>query len=152
MRRRRDQPHRLLRTPLAAWERDGLKTALIKAGLPAGDVDDPHILFWRFESYEDIPVGFGGLELHGDDALLRSVVTLPPLRQIGIGSAIVSALEAEARANNCRTIYLLTASDQDFFGRLGYAPCARARLPQAIRDRRQAGASAEEAAMVKRIG
>ncbi len=143
---------RLLRTPLAAWERDGLKAALVKAGLPADDVGDPHLLFWRFESYEDVPVGFGGLELHGDDALLRSVVTLPPLRQIGIGSAIVSALEVEARANQCRTIYLLTASDQDFFARLGYAPCARAEVPQAIRDGRQFDALAGAAAMVKRIG
>lgn len=143
---------RLLRTPLAAWERDGLKAALVKAGLPADDVGDPHVLFWRFESYEDVPAGFGGLELHGDDALLRSVVTLPPLRQIGIGSAIVSALEVEARANRCRTIYLLTASDQDFFARLGYAPCARAEVPQAIRDGQQFDALAGAAAMVKRIG
>ncbi|HEY7664823.1 MAG TPA: GNAT family N-acetyltransferase [Xanthobacteraceae bacterium] len=151
MRRRRERPRQLLRTPLAAWERDGLKAALTKAGLPAGDVDDAHILFWRFESYEDVPVGFGGLELHGDDALLRSVLTLPPLRQIGIGSAIVSALEAEARAHSCRAIYLLTASHQDFFSRLGYTRCAHAKLPQAIRDRGQAGASAEEAAMVKHL-
>jgi N-acetylglutamate synthase-like GNAT family acetyltransferase len=143
---------RLLRTPRAAWERDGLKAALVKAGLPADDVGDPHVLFWRFESYEDVPAGFGGLELHGDDALLRSVVTLPPLRQIGIGSAIVSALEVEARANQCRTIYLLTAADQDFFARLGYAPCARAEVPQAIRDGRHFGALAGAAAMVKRIG
>lgn len=143
---------RLLRTPLAAWERDGLKAALVKAGLPADDVGDPHVLFWRFESYEDVPAGFGGLELHGDDALLRSVVTLPPLRQIGIGSAIVSALEVEARANQCRTIYLLTASDQDFFARLGYAPCARAEVPRVIRDGRHFGALAGAAAMVKRIG
>jgi hypothetical protein len=28
----------LLPTPLAAWERDGLKTALVRAGLPADDI------------------------------------------------------------------------------------------------------------------
>jgi N-acetylglutamate synthase-like GNAT family acetyltransferase len=109
-------------------------------------------LFWRFETYEDVPVGFGGLELHGDDALLRSVVTLPPLRQIGMGGAIVSALEAEARANSCRTIYLLTTSDRKFFAKLGYVPCARADLPQPIRDGEQFAALPGAAAMVKRIG
>lgn len=56
---------RLLATPLAAWERDGLKAALVKAGLPADDVGDARPLFWRFETAEDIPVGFGGLEIHG---------------------------------------------------------------------------------------
>src|SRR6266478_6269260 len=99
----------LLATSLAAWERDGLKAALVKAGLPADDVGDARVLFWRFET-TDIPVGFGGLEIHGSDALLRSLVTLPPLRQIGMGAAMVAVLETEARALKCRAIYLLTAS------------------------------------------
>src|SRR5258706_9318570 len=65
----KDIPHmadarRLIRTPLAAWEREGIKAALIRAGLPADDVDDPYVLTWRFETYEDVPVGFGGLEIH----------------------------------------------------------------------------------------
>jgi N-acetylglutamate synthase-like GNAT family acetyltransferase len=143
----------LLATPLAVWERDGLKAALVKAGLPADDVGDARLLFWRFET-TDIPVGFGGLEIHGSDALLRSLVTLPPLRQIGMGAAMVAVLETEARALKCRAIYLLTASDANFFGRLGYAPCARSEVPEAIRASRQfaefCGPTA--AAMVKRIG
>src|SRR2546422_5351545 len=48
------------------------------------------------------------------DALLRSLVTLPPLRQIGMGAAMVATLETEARARNCQAIYLLTASDAKF--------------------------------------
>jgi N-acetylglutamate synthase-like GNAT family acetyltransferase len=144
---------RLLATPLAAWERDGLRAALVKVGLPADDIGDPQLLFWRFETYEDVPVGFGGLEIHGPDALLRSLVTLPPLRQVGMGAAMVGVLEVEARARSCRTIYLLTTSEADFFERLGYARCARGDAPAAIRASRQfselcpAGATA----MVKRI-
>lgn len=88
----------LLAMPLAAWERDGLKTALAKAGLPADDIGDPHLLFWRFESRANVPAGFGGLEIHHGDALLRSIVTLPPVRRLGMGSAIVAVLEIEARA------------------------------------------------------
>ena len=143
---------RLQRSPLAVWEREGLKAALVKAGLPADDVGDPRLLFWRFETFEDVPVGFGGLDLYGEDALLRSVVTLPPLRQIGMGRAIVSALEVEARANQCRTIYLLTASDRDFFARLGYAPCARNTVPRAVRASTEFAALPRAAVMVKRIG
>lgn len=144
---------RLLATPLAAWERDGLKTALVKAGLPADDIGDPHLLFWRFETYEDVPVGFGGLEIHGADALLRSVVTLPPLRQTGMGGAIVAALEAEAHANKCRAVYLLTASEADFFGRRGYAACVREEVPEAIRTCRQFAEPCPPGAtvMVKRL-
>jgi arsenate reductase (glutaredoxin) len=128
---------RLIATPLQAWERDGVGAALAKAGLPADDIGDPYVLLWRFETYEDVPVGFGGLEIYGSDALLRSVVTLPPVRQVGMGAAIVATLEAEAQARRCRAIYLLTTSEADFFGRLGYKPCARAEVPDAIRASRQ---------------
>jgi len=123
----------LLATPLATWERDGLKAALVKAGLPAEDVTAAKSLFWRFETAADIPAGFGGLELHGGDALLRSVVTLPPLRRMGIGSAIVTTLEGEARALKCRSVYLVTTSEAGFFDRLGYAACARGDVPDAVR-------------------
>jgi N-acetylglutamate synthase-like GNAT family acetyltransferase len=122
----------LLATPLAAWERDGLKAALVKTGLPADDIGDPHLLFWRFESRANVPAGFGGLEIHNSDALLRLVVTLPPVRRIGMGSAIVAALEIEARALKCRSIYLVTTSQAGFFGRLGYTACSRCNVPQAI--------------------
>ena len=101
----------LLATPLAAWERDGVKTALAKAGLPADDVDDPRHMFWRFETATDVPVGFGGLEIHPPDALLRSVVTLPPLRMAGMGSSMVEVIENEARAHRCRSIYLVTRAE-----------------------------------------
>ena len=62
---------RLRALPLASWERDGLKMALRKAGLPMEDVDEPRLLFWRYETLSDVPVGFGGLEIHERDALLR---------------------------------------------------------------------------------
>jgi N-acetylglutamate synthase-like GNAT family acetyltransferase len=125
---------RLNAIPLAAWERDGLVAALRKAGLPADDIESPDRLFWRFEAEDLTPVGFGGLEIHGDDALLRSVVTLPPLRHRGIARAIVAALEAEARIAGCRAVWLLTNSARELFDRLGYAECARATVPHAIRE------------------
>jgi amino-acid N-acetyltransferase len=131
------QPRRLIHTPLAVWERDGLKAALVKAGLPADDLGDPYVLAWRFETVEDVPVGFGCLEIHGYDALLRSVVTLPPLRQVGMGAAIVGVLEGEAGARRCQAIYLLTTSQADFFTRLGYASCERDDVPAAVRESRQ---------------
>ncbi len=67
---------------------------------------------------------------------------------------MVATLETEARARNCHAIYLLTASDAKFFGRLGYGPCARNAVPEAIRGSRQFAelCAPTAAAMVKRIG
>jgi amino-acid N-acetyltransferase len=144
---------RLLATLLSAWERDGLKAALLKAGLPADDVGNARLLFWRFETYNDVPVGFGGLEIHGSDALLRSVVILPPLRDIGMGRAVVDTLETEAAARKCRAVYLLTGFEADFFSRLGYDACERADVPDSIRGSAQFASlcPASAAVMVKRL-
>jgi len=126
------RPGPLFPLQLAVFERDALTAALAKAGLPTEGVSKPENLFWRFE-IGDMPVGFGGIEPHGDVALLRSVVTLPPLRRRGICRAMVEVLETEAMARNARAVYLLTTDAAAFFARLGYAPCGREDVPPAIR-------------------
>ena|SRR5437660_6779754 len=92
---------RLRAATLAPFERDGLKAAFNR--LPV-DVEAPAALFWRFETEDDVPVGFGALELHGRSALLCAVVTLPPLRRAGFGRAIVTALEVEAQMRGARDL------------------------------------------------
>jgi N-acetylglutamate synthase-like GNAT family acetyltransferase len=123
---------RLRATPLAAFERDGLKAALRKVGLPCDDVERGELLVWRFETEQDVPVGFGALEIFGRDALLRSVVALPPLRHHGFGTAIVARLEIEARALNCRAVYAVTI-DADLFTRNDFTACAADEVPAAVR-------------------
>jgi N-acetylglutamate synthase-like GNAT family acetyltransferase len=126
------RPGPLFAFPLADWERDGLKAALAKAGLPTDDVGDAALHFWRFE-VGDMPVGFAGLEVRGDLGLLRSVVTLPPLRRKGIGRAMVEVVETEAVARSLRALYLLATDSAPFFAALGYAPCRRDDVPDPIR-------------------
>ena len=131
------KPPRLLALPLKLDERGALLKALAKAKLPADDVEALGPLFWRFETADAIPVGFGGLEIHGEDALLRSVVILPPLRSRGIGAAVVVQLELEAALHGCRAVWLLTEGASGFFERLGYARCDRAVVPPKIRETQQ---------------
>ncbi len=123
----------LVALPLAAWERDGVRTALLKAALPAGDVEEPGRFFWRFE-HEDTPAGFGGMELHGADAVLRSIVVLGPVRRRGIGAAIVAMLETEAGIGGARTAWLAAASAAAFFAALGYEKVDPDALPEVIRN------------------
>ncbi|MCZ7658674.1 MAG: arsenic resistance N-acetyltransferase ArsN2 [Xanthobacteraceae bacterium] len=139
--------------PLAAWERDGLAAALHRAGLPVDDLREPGRHFWRFETAEFEPAGFGGLEILGRDALLRSVVTLPPLRRRGIGAAIVASLETEARLRHCGALWLVTTSAAAFFERLGFATCDRAVVPEPVRATRQFAELCPDSAtvMMKRL-
>ena len=127
---------RLTAHALAAWERGDLLAALSKSGLPVDDLQEPGRLFWRFE-LNDVPVGFGGLEIHDGHALLRSVMTLPPVRRRGIGRVIVGALEAEAQMHKCHSVWALTAGYEDMFARLGYRKFDRNDVPEAIRATRQ---------------
>ena len=147
------KPPRLSAIPLASWEREGVSAALRKANLPADDVSAPGRLFWRFETRDLTPAGFGGLEIHGDDALLRSVVTLPPLRRRGIARAMVMALEAEARIAGCRAIWLVTTALAPLFERLGYAACEPAVVPASLRASSELAALSADAAtvMMKRL-
>ena len=126
-------PPRLVAFALKPWERDALTSAVAKAGLPTADIRAAEHLFWRFEADDEIPVGFGGLEIHGEHALLRSVVTLPPLRRKGIAAAIVSQIETEAALRHCRAIWLLTGTADRLFERLGYLRCDGTEAPEQIR-------------------
>ena len=140
--------------PLRAGERAALKAALGKAKLPAEDIEAPGLLFWRFETRDEVPVGFGGLEVHGEDGLMRSLVTLPPVRNRGVGTAMVAALEFEARLHGCRSLWLITTTAADFFQRLGYARCECALVPPAIRDTAQFSTlcPANADVLMKRLG
>jgi arsenate reductase len=140
--------------PLAVWERDGLAAALRKANLPADDVTAPATLFWRFSTDDDVPAGFGGLEVYGADALMRSIVTLPPLRGRGIGTAIIAALEVEARLAKCRSVYVLTTTAQRLFENLGYEKLDRSQAPAAIRETKQFSSLCPDSAalLLKRLG
>jgi N-acetylglutamate synthase-like GNAT family acetyltransferase len=136
--------------PLAVWERDGLAAALSKAGLSTEDLKSEQPLFWRFENH-DVPLGFGGLEIYGDQGLMRSVVTLPPVRNRGIGSFIVELLETEARIRGCRAVWLSTQNAGNFFLHLGYRVCDRTEAPAPIQQAAPFAHPANAQAMMKRL-
>lgn len=79
------------------------------------------------------PLGIGGIELHGSDALLRSIAVDGPARGRGCGRALVAALEAHAREHAVRRVYLLTTTAPRFFERLGYGVVPRDAAPASIR-------------------
>ena len=126
------RPARLLARPLPLGERRMLSRVLAKAGIPVDDIERPGRVFWRFEAEGQVPVGYGGLDLYGGDALLHSVLTLPPARHRGVGSLIVAALETEAMVAKCRSVWIVTAIAAPFFEMLGFAPCPHGDVPAPI--------------------
>lgn len=78
--------------------------------------------------------GVGGLEIHGDAGLLRSVAVAPGLRGTGLGRRLVASVETLAQERGLRSLVLLTETAHDFFARLGYVDTPREQAPAAVRD------------------
>jgi amino-acid N-acetyltransferase len=78
-------------------------------------------------------VGLAGLEVHGRDGLLRSVVVEPDYRGEGAGRALVDGALSLARRMGLDEVYLLTTTARDYFLRRGFEDWPREQAPDTIR-------------------
>jgi len=106
---------------------------LAECGLPADDLTAAHLEHFLGCGASACPDGIVGLEIHGSDALLRSLAVTAAVRGRGCGEALVAEAEALARAEGVRHLYLLTTTAESFFAKRGYARVARASVSCAIR-------------------
>jgi len=145
--------NRLMANPLSVGGREAMSEALRRADLPTDDLDEAGVRAFAFADRDGAIVGHGGLEIHGEHALMRSIVVEPSRRGRGEGRAIVDWLLAEASAHGAARVYLLTTTARAFFATLGFAAVARADAPAAILATRQAAGlcAASAALMVKAL-
>lgn len=128
--------------------------ALLEAeGLPASDLTEAHLQHFFFTGTDGTPSALVGLEIYGQDALLRSLVVSAAARTQGLGSALVLHAEQYAAAHDVRAIYLLTTSAESFFEHRGYRRIDRAEAPSAIQSTREFASlcPASSAFMIKRL-
>ncbi len=97
----------------------------------------PRTEFEMSENIRDFAVAYDGDLLAGCGALhfytpttaeVRSLAVLPQLKQNGVGRALVSALEGEARDNDLDALFAFTYAPE-FFGKLGFVEVERGELP-----------------------
>jgi len=79
------------------------------------------------------------------------VVTLPPLRNKGMGTAIVAALETEAGLRGSRAVWIVSRAAAAFFERRGYAKCLPSVVPDSIRATRAFQSVDDAEVLVKRL-
>ena len=80
-------------------------------------------------------IGVCGVEVHGEDGLLRSVAVDRAHREGGVGDCLVrGALDLASRTLGLKALYLLTTTAQRYFERYGFHECAREEAPVAIRE------------------
>jgi len=115
----------------------GTNRLLEAAGLPVADLTAAHLEHFFYCGSATAPIGIVGLELLGTDALLRSLVVAPEQRSAGVGGALVERAERHACECGARSLFLLTTTAADFFGRRGYVAADREAAPPAIRATRE---------------
>jgi amino-acid N-acetyltransferase len=128
--------------------------ALLEAeGLPVLDLTEAHLEHFFFVGPDWAPTGLVGLEIHGVDALLRSLVVGQSERSQGLGSALVQHAERHAASQRVQSLYLLTMTAEAFFKRLGYERIQRSRAPPSIQRTREFASlcPASSAFMVKAL-
>ncbi|MGH8595869.1 MAG: arsenic resistance N-acetyltransferase ArsN2 [Gammaproteobacteria bacterium] len=112
--------------------------ALLNAcALPTSDLESRHFEhFFAIGPFND-PSAIVGLELLGACALLRSLAVSLMMRKRGAGAALVRHAESYAHQTGVREIYLLTASTEEFFAKLGYRRVPREAALEPVRETRE---------------
>jgi amino-acid N-acetyltransferase len=103
------------------------------AQLPSSDLNEAHMHDFFYAGPANAPIGVVGVQLHGADALLRSLVVSSSHRAQGLGGQLVQHAEEYARRRGASAVYLLTTTAESFFRSRGYAPASREGAPAAIR-------------------
>lgn len=143
-----------LRDAPVAGDDPALIAALKREDLPVEDLTEPGRRFFAYRTLAGTPVGFGGYELYGAEALLRSVVVLPEARAKKVGRNLVPLLTYRALREGARAAWLLTLHAAKFFEAIGYIRRERAEAPAAILATRQAQSLCPSTAVVmaKKLG
>jgi len=127
-----------LRDTEVAGNDPALVAALNSADLPTDDLGEPNRRFFVYRSVAGTVLGFGGYELYGTDALIRSIVVLLDGRGKGTGRNLVALLLYRALRQGARTAWLLTTSAAAFFDSLKFKRRTRNEAPATILATRQA--------------
>jgi amino-acid N-acetyltransferase len=121
-------------SPVRASPLRGAVAELLEdCGLPAADLEDAGMRHFFYAGSEKKPAGIVGVELCGENALLRSLAVRDGERGSGLGSRLVAHAENYAHSQGARAMYLLTTTAARFFAQRGYAAASREAAPEEIR-------------------
>lgn len=111
---------------------EAFRSLLKASSLPADDLNyKKDLLVGYYEG--DSLVGTGGLEIHGNYALLRSLSVKLGIRGKAVGTTITEYLLNEARKKKLKAIYLLTETARGFFLKKGFREVPRDEVPAEVK-------------------
>lgn len=117
-------------------EIDQIARLLHERGLPAEDISE-HLPNFLCAKHDDNIVGVAGVEVLGQNGLFRSLAIVPEWEGRGIGHELYWRVVAHCRRIGISQLYLLTATADGFFKRLGFSLVDRVSVPPEVQATRQ---------------
>jgi amino-acid N-acetyltransferase len=124
---------------------------LIQSELPTIGVEECVENFVVAQDKNGSLVGVAGLEVYGENGLLRSVAVDLPFRGKGHGRALVDAVLQNGKAKGLRRIYLLTDTAQAYFNGLGFQDVGRELVDEAVKASPEFTECCETAAVMQKM-
>ena len=119
--------------PAQRGDMPAVRDLLSSVGLVGELALDEHLGSFFVLRNEQGVVGAVALEVHGDDAILRSLAVSPEFRGAGYGWMLADMAVSQARWRGVRRIYLLTETASDFFAaKFGFRVVDRSTLSKQV--------------------
>ena len=118
-------------------EESAAKDLIHACQLPTHDLTAEMLRNFIVARKGDRVIGVIGLELYGQDCLLRSLAVDEDFRQQGIAARLTAFIARYAASHGVGTIYLLTMTAKAFFAKQGYQETDRSQAPPDIRTTRE---------------
>ncbi len=113
-------------------EEDQVKALIADGNLHTADLSNEKLRHFVVARKGDALVGAVGLELFPPHALLRSLVVAENHRGQGIALKLMEAVERYARSADVKSIYLLTLTATNLFGKCAYEKVRRDSAPDSL--------------------
>ena len=133
-----------------AFDVPAMEALLAAEGLPTGGVAEGIAHFQVLDNGEGV-IAAAGIEPHGDNALLRSVVVAPQHRGRGLARRLTEGMAQHAREQGHEAVYLLTMDADGYFADLGFARIDRDDAPETIRSSEQFREQCPDTAVLMRL-
>lgn len=114
--------------PASGGDLDAIKRLLVGSLLPSRDVGGGNQRFIVASENGRI-IGCAGLQVAGQDGLVRSMAVHWTRRNVGLGSRLHERLLFEAVLAGVRTLWVVTTTAEDFFAGHGFKKVAAADVP-----------------------
>ena len=114
-----------------------VETTLQDADLPLDGLREQFGEGYAIAESDGRLLGVEGIEVYGNDGLLRSAAVVAEWRGKGVGDALTRDRIEWARRRGLQSLFLLTTTAGEYFQRFGFSKVDRAAAPEAVRRSRE---------------